>query len=150
LVLVCGISCRLNLEIVKSFCISAGVWVLSNLKLEISCQSDSYFLAFGALGFSSGEIIQFFVVTDFAGTECGLGSCRITFEIYKRLLMNSLLEPFIDSMIPPVQQWISPDRNRPVQSRSSPRNFWTGIGPIPDADRLDWAWSGPIPHDVQS
>jgi len=53
------------------------------------------------------------------------------------------------SMIPPVQQWISPDRNRPVQFRSSPRNFSTGIGPIPDTDRLDWAWSGPIPHGVQ-
>jgi len=53
------------------------------------------------------------------------------------------------AMIPPVQQWISPDWNRPVQSRSSPRNVWTGIGPIPDADRLDWAWSGPIPHGVQ-
>jgi len=53
------------------------------------------------------------------------------------------------AMIPPVQQWISPDRNRPVQSRSSPRNFWTGIGPIPDADRLDWAWSVLIPYGVQ-
>ena len=58
---------------------------------------------------------------------------------------RSLQQP----MIPPVQQWISPDRNRPVQSRSSPRNFWTRIRPIPVADRLDWAWSGRIPHGVQ-
>jgi len=53
-------------------------------------------------------------------------------------------------MIQPVQQSISPDRSCPVQSRSSSRNFWTGIGPIPDADSHDWACSGLIPHSVQA
>jgi len=49
------------------------------------------------------------------------------------------------TMVPPVWEWI---RSSPVQS--SPRNFWTGTRLIPGADILDWAWSGPIPHGVQS
>ena len=53
------------------------------------------------------------------------------------------------AMIPPVKQWISPDRNRPVQSRSSPRYFWTGIRPIPNffGPGLDWRgllWTKPF------
>jgi hypothetical protein len=45
-------------------------------------------------------------------------------------------------MIPPVQEWISPDQNHPVQSRSSPRDFWTGIGPITVFFGLGLDWPG--------
>jgi hypothetical protein len=72
---------------------------------------------------------------------------RAAFRLCQALFCFVLI--ILYSMIPPVQEWISPDRNRPVQSRSSPRYIWTGIGPIPDADSLDWAWSGLIPHCVQ-
>jgi len=53
-------------------------------------------------------------------------------------------------------QWFHQSSNGSVQTgtvQSSPgpvqEILWTRIGPIPDADRLDWAWSGPIPHGVQ-
>ena len=53
-------------------------------------------------------------------------------------------------------QWFHQSSNGSVQTgtvQSSPgpvqEIFWTGIGPIPDADRLDWAWTGPIPHGAQ-
>jgi hypothetical protein len=71
------------------------------------------------------------------------------YHLVRASMYHQVIITYSHAMIPPVQQWISSDRNRPVQSRSSPRNFWTGIGPILDADRLDWAWSGPIPHGVQ-
>jgi len=51
-------------------------------------------------------------------------------------------------MIPPVQQWTSPDRVRPSPVQSSPSKFWTGIGPIPNSvgPGLDWTvlvWISP-------
>jgi len=53
------------------------------------------------------------------------------------------------AMIPPVQQWTSPDRVRPSPVQSSPRNFWTGLGPIPNfsGPGLNWPgllWTSPL------
>jgi len=53
-----------------------------------------------------------------------------------------------DSTSPAMDQ-SRPEPSNPVQSWSCPRNFWTGIGLILDADGLDWTWCGPIPHGVQ-
>ena len=41
----------------------------------------------------------------------------------------------------PAMDQSRPEPSSPVQSR--PRKDWTVIGPIPDADRLDWAWTNP-------
>jgi len=46
------------------------------------------------------------------------------------------------SMIPPVQQWTSPDRVRPSPVQFSPRNFWTGLGPIPNFSGPGLNWPG--------
>jgi len=41
-------------------------------------------------------------------------------------------EPVLSlAMIPPVQQWTSPDQLRPSPVQSSPSDFWTRLGPIP-------------------
>jgi hypothetical protein len=45
-------------------------------------------------------------------------------------------------MIPPVQQWTSPDWVRPSPVKSSPSNFWTGIEPIPNFAGLGLDWTG--------
>ncbi|KAF8535299.1 hypothetical protein BDD12DRAFT_938450 [Trichophaea hybrida] len=47
-------------------------------------------------------------------------------------------------MIPPVQQWTSPDRVRPSPVQSSPSNFWTRIGPIPNFSGPGLNWPGLI------
>jgi hypothetical protein len=54
-----------------------------------------------------------------------------------------------DAMIPPVQQWTSPDRVHPSPVQSSPSNFWTGLGPIPNFSEpgLNWPgllWTSPL------
>jgi hypothetical protein len=49
-----------------------------------------------------------------------------------------------ETMIPVVRVWTSPDWSSPVQSGSSPSNFWTGIGPVQNSGRLVRAWSGPV------
>lgn len=63
--------------------------------------------------------------------------------------LDGILRAYLAPMIPPGQQWISPDRNCPVQSGSSRRNVEHRIGPTPDAVRLDWTWSGSILHGDQ-
>jgi len=52
-------------------------------------------------------------------------------------------------MIPPVQQLTSPDWVRPSPVQSSPRNFWTGLGPIPNfsGPGINWPglpWTSPL------
>ena len=63
--------------------------------------------------------------------------------------LEGILRAYLAPMILPGQQWISPDRNCPVQFGSSPRNIKYRIGPIPDAVQLDWSQSGLILHGVQ-
>ena len=51
-------------------------------------------------------------------------------------------------MIPPVRGWTGPDWTSPGLVQSSPRSFWTGIGPVPNSvgPGLDWtglAWTSP-------
>jgi len=65
------------------------------------------------------------------------------FSCFSLLFFSSL-----DPMIPPVQQWTSPDRVRPSPVQSSPCKFSTGIGPIPNSvgPGLDWTglvWISP-------
>jgi hypothetical protein len=45
-------------------------------------------------------------------------------------------------MIPPVQQWTSPDWVRPSPVQSSTSKFWTGIGPIPNSVGAGLEWTG--------
>jgi hypothetical protein len=52
------------------------------------------------------------------------------------------------AMIPPVRGWTGPDWTSPGLVQSSPRSFWTGIGPVPNSvgPGLDWsvlAWTSP-------
>jgi len=52
------------------------------------------------------------------------------------------------SMIPPVRGWTGPDWTSPGLVQSSPRCFWTGIGPVHSSvgPGLDWtglAWTSP-------
>jgi hypothetical protein len=51
-------------------------------------------------------------------------------------------------MIPPVRGWTGPDWTSPGLVQSSPRSFWTGIGPVLNSvgPGLDWsglAWTSP-------
>jgi hypothetical protein len=53
-----------------------------------------------------------------------------------------------DPMIPPVRGWTGPDWTSPGLVQSSPRRFWTGIGPVHNSvgPGLDWtglAWTSP-------
>ena len=52
------------------------------------------------------------------------------------------------TMIPPVRGWTGPDWTSPGLVQSSPRRFWTGIGPVHSSvgPGLDWtrlAWTSP-------
>jgi hypothetical protein len=58
--------------------------------------------------------------------------------------LDGILPAPLALKIPPVQQWISPDRNHSVKFRTSPTYLLTRIEPIPDADRLDYPWAGSI------
>jgi len=59
-------------------------------------------------------------------------------------------EPVLSlAMIPPVQQWTSPDQLRPSPVQSSPSDFWTRLGPIPTFSwpGLNWPrllWTSPL------
>jgi hypothetical protein len=66
----------------------------------------------------------------------------------EELRKNAHVKAISRPMIPPVQQWTSPDRVRPSPVQSSPSKFWTGIGPIPNSvgPGLDWTgleWISP-------
>ena len=74
------------------------------------------------------------------------------FGVYRYI--RSILAPILKlklatkPMIPPVRGWTGPDWTSPGLVQSSPRGFWTGIGPVPNSvgPGLDWtglAWTSP-------
>jgi len=75
----------------------------------------------------------------------GLGKVQHDYSLCYVILRSRLFswpERALLPMIPPVQQWTSPDWNHPVWSRSSPRYFWTRIGQIPNLLGPGLNWPG--------
>jgi len=72
-----------------------------------------------------------YLIQSYTGFYATMSICK---NLYSRLSFTS--------MIPPVQQLTSPDRVRPSPVQSSPRNFWTGLGPIPNFSGPGLNWPG--------